>query len=387
MPVADEQATRAAAMRRAWAEVDLAAIRHNVATMCRLAPGAEVMGVVKGYAYGHGNPAAALAMLAAGATRLGVARVAEALHLRDAGVLAPIHVFTEPPPEAAPTLVHSGLTPSVYTKRFAEVLSDVATAAGERVPVHVKIDTGMHRVGMLADEVPEAIAWLRSLPGIEIEGVWSHLAVADVLDHPFTRKQLDLFADVVGKIEASGVRPRYRHVANSAAAIAIEESRYDLVRCGVACYGLYPGPDFPDLVTLRPALTLRARVNMVKEVPRGDALSYGLQYQLDKPGRVVTIPVGYADGYDRGLSGRADVLVRGRRYKVSGTVCMDQFMVDAGSDDIEVGDVATLIGDDGDERITAEELAAHIDTINYEVTSRIPSRVPRVYVDDEGTNA
>jgi alanine racemase len=366
-----------------WAEVDLGAIRSNIVTLAGLAPGAEVMGVVKGYAYGHGNPASARAMLQAGATRLGVARVAEGLHLREAGIEAPIHVFTEPPPEAAAALVENGLTPSVYTKEFARALSDVAVAQGVPVGVHVKVDTGMHRVGVLADDAPDAVAFLRSLDAIEIEGVWSHLAVADVVDHPFTRKQLDLFADVVGKIERAGVAIRYKHLANSAATISLPESHLDIVRCGVASYGLYPGRGFEELVRLRPALALRARVNMVKVLPAGDAISYGLKYEVADAARVVTVPAGYADGYDRRLSGGADVLLKGRRYKVSGTVCMDAFMVDVGSDEAEIGDVTTLIGTDGDESVTAEELAGIIGTINYEVTTRVPSRVPRVYLNEQ----
>jgi alanine racemase len=369
-----------------WAEVDLGAIRSNVSTLRALAHGAEVMGVVKGYAYGHGNPASARAMLEAGATRLGVARVAEALHLREAGIEAPIHVFTEPPPAAAGAIVDNDLTATLYTKDFARSLADAATASGRRVPVHVKLDTGMHRVGVVADDVADAIAYLKGLEAIDIEGAWSHLAVADVVDHPFTRKQLDLFLDLTGKIERAGVDVRYRHLANSAAAISMPETHFDIVRCGVASYGLYPGDDFDRLVSLRPALSLKARVNMVKIVPPGDALSYGLTYRVDSHRRVVTIPAGYADGYDRRLSGDADVLVRGRRYRVSGTVCMDQFMVDVGNDEAEVGDIVTLIGGDGAERVTAEELARHIGTINYEVTSRIPSRVPRLYL-NESTDA
>jgi alanine racemase len=366
-----------------WAEVDLGAIRSNISTLAALAPHAEIMGVVKGYAYGHGNPASARAMLQAGATRLGVARVAEGIHLREAGIDAPIHVFTEPPLQAAATLVENDLTPSVYTNEFARALSEVATARGTSVAVHLKVDTGMHRVGVLADDAPDAVAFLRSLDAIEIEGVWSHLAVADVLDHPFTRKQLDLFADVVGKIERTEASIRYKHLANSAATISLPESHFDIVRCGVASYGLYPGPGFENLVRLRPALALRARVNMVKVLPAGDAVSYGLKYELANAARVVTVPAGYADGYDRRLSEGADVLLKGRRYKVSGTVCMDQFMVDVGNDEAEVGDVATLLGVDGSDSITAEELARVIGTINYEVAARIPSRVPRIYLNEQ----
>jgi alanine racemase len=366
-----------------WAEIDLAAIRHNVSTLAAMAPGAEVMGVVKAYAYGHGNPQSARAMIQGGASRLGVARVAEAIHLREAGIDAPIHVFTEPPFEAAPKIVELSLAATIYTEAFARVLSDAAVAAGEVAKVHVKLDTGMHRVGLPPDEVPHAITKLRSLPGIEIEGVWSHLAVADVPDHPFNRKQLDLFVDLVGVVERSGIELTYRHLANSAAVLSFPEAHFNLVRCGVASYGLWPGPALEGTADIRPAMALRARINMVKELPRGEALSYGLRYELERPGNVVTVPVGYADGYDRRLSGRADVLLGGRRRRVSGAVCMDQFMVDVGDDIVDVGAIATLLGRDGDERVTAEELAAHIGTINYEVTARLGPRVPRSYLNEE----
>ena len=362
-----------------WAEVDLGAIRDNVAALAALSAPAEVMGVVKGYAYGHGNPASARAMLDAGATRLGVARVAEALHLRDAGVTAPIHVFTEPPPAAAALLVGADLVATVYTREFAHALEEAAGASGRRVPVHVKVDTGMHRVGLAADDVDDAVRDLRSLPHLVIEGMWSHLAVADVPDHPFNRKQLDLFLEVIGRAEQGGVAVRYRHIANSAATLAFPDSRLDLVRCGIASYGLWPGPAFEGTVALRPAMALRARINMAKQVPAGEALSYGLRYELRRPSTVVTVPAGYADGYDRRLSGRAEVLIGGERFRVSGTVCMDQFLVDVGERSAKVGEVVTLLGVDGSETVSAEELAGHIGTINYEVTSRVPSRVPRVY--------
>lgn len=364
-----------------WAEVDLDAIRHNITTLGGLASGAEVMGIVKGYAYGHGNPQAAQAMVEAGATRLGVARVAEALHLRDAGIEVPIHVFSEPPAEAAPRFIESDLVATVYTSGFATALSEAAVAANLRVPVHVKLDTGMHRVGVMADDVDDAIRTLKSLPGIEIEGAWSHLAVADIPDHPFNRKQLDLYADLVGKIEAAGVSLKYRHIANSAAMLGMPETHMDIVRPGVASYGLWPGPRLVGTADLRPALALKARVTMTKSVPAGERLSYGLRYELDRPSKVVTIGCGYADGYDRRLSGTADVLIAGERHRVSGTVCMDQFMVDIGDRDVAVGEVVTLLGADGSDRVPAEELAEIIGTINYEVTTRIPSRVPRVYLD------
>jgi alanine racemase len=366
-----------------WAEVDLAAIRHNIRTLRALAPRSEVMGVVKGYAYGHGNPQTAQAMLAAGAARLGVARVAEALHLRESGIRAPIHVFTEPPPSAIATMVEADLTPTVYTMAFARLLSQASEAQKKIVPVHVKLDTGMHRVGLSPDDSVTAVLEIQSLPGLEIEGIWSHLAVADVPDHPFTRKQTEVFVDLVGKIARAGVHVRFRHLANSAAALSIPETHFDLIRPGVASYGLWPGEALVGTTDLRPAMALKARINMVKEVPAGDALSYGLHYELKSTSRVVTIPAGYADGYDRGYSGLADVLINGERHRVSGSVCMDQFMVDVGAADVEIGAMATLIGRDGSEQITAEELAERIGTINYEVTGRIASRVPRLYLNVE----
>jgi alanine racemase len=365
-----------------WAVIDLDALRHNVRLLDRMSGAAEVMGVVKGYAYGHGNPACAAAMLEAGATRIGVARVAEALHLRDAGIEAPIHVFTEPPEDAVGAIVDARLTATVYTLPFARALSEAS--GSKSVPVHVKFDTGMHRVGLSPEEVIDTLTEIRGLPGLEVEGVWSHLAVADIPDHPFTRKQLDLFGELVERAERAGIELRYRHIANSAATMSLPESHLDLVRCGVASYGLAPGPQIPGVDDLRPVLSLKARVNMVKQVAAGESVSYGLTYELPRAGRVVTVPAGYADGYDRRLSGRADVLIRGERYRVSGTVCMDQFMVDVGDADIEPGETVTLIGRDGSDAVSAEELADHIGTINYEVTARIPSRVPRIYTGTDG---
>ena len=366
-----------------WAEIDLGAIRHNIGVLKGIARDAQVMGVVKGYAYGHGNPASAEAMLEGGATRLGVARVSEAIHLREAGITAPIHVFTEATPESAPTIVEKSLTPTVYTEAFGRALSDAAKAAGTELTVHVKLDTGMHRVGLPAENVADAVRVLKSLPNLRIEGAWTHLAVADVPDHPFTRKQLDLYEELLRIVESAGVNVAMRHVANSAATISLPESHYDMVRCGIASYGLWPGEQLVGAADLRPAMSLRARIGMVKTVPAGDALSYGLRYEMQKTSRVVTVPAGYADGYDRRLSGRADVLIGGRRYKVSGAVCMDQFMVDVADTPAEIGQVVTLVGTDGDETVTAEELADLIGTINYEVTTRVPSRVPRIYVGRE----
>jgi alanine racemase len=265
---------------------------------------------------------------------------------------------------------------------FARALSEAATQAEVELPIHVKLDTGMHRVGLLAEDVEDAIRTLEGLPGLEIEGAWSHLAVADVVDHPFTRKQLDLFEELTAQIARAGVKLRYRHIANSAATLSLPEAHFDIVRPGVAAFGLWPSAQLTGVADLHPAMWLRARVTMAKSIPAGERLSYGLRYELDRPSTIATIGCGYADGYDRRLSGNADILIDGERHRVSGTVCMDQFMVDVGDRSVEVGDVATLMGSDGEDRVPAEELAEIIGTINYEVTTRIPSRVPRIYLNE-----
>ncbi|MEA2447669.1 MAG: alanine racemase [Actinomycetota bacterium] len=365
-----------------WAEIDLGALRHNVGVLRKLAPDSEFMGVVKGYAYGHGNPRCADTMLAAGATRLGVARVSEALHLREAGITAPIHVFTEPPDGAVTTLIENDLTATVYTPRFAQLLSDEAQATGRVAKVHVKLDTGMHRVGLLTEDVADAVRLFKTLGGIDVEGAWSHFAVGGIPDHPFTRKQLDLFHELVERIERAGLSLRFKHIANSGATLLLPETHLDIVRPGAASYGLWPSRELIGSADLRPVMTLKARVNMVKKVPAGEALSYGLRYELAAAGNVATVSAGFADGYDRRLSGEGKVGIAGKGYRVSGTVCMDQFMVDVGDDDVQVGTTVVLIGSDGGFSVSAEELAAQIGTINYEVTSRIPSRVPRVYIDE-----
>ena len=368
-----------------WVEVDLAAIRHNISVLDAATPGAQVMGVAKGYAYGHGNPQTARAMLQGGATRIGVARVAEGIHLREAGVDVPIHVLSEAPPQSAPMYAAHDLTAAVYTVPFARALSDAGAAGDKTIPVHLKIDTGMHRAGMPADLVVDTVETIARLPNLKIEGLWSHFAVADVPAHPYTRKQLDLFNELVEKVERAGVGFEMKHIANSAAALGLPESHFDLVRCGIASYGLWPSPAMEGVADLRPALSLKARISMVKDMSEGSALSYGLTYKLGGAGRVATVSAGYADGYDRRLSNVADVLVGGRRYKVSGTVTMDQFMVDVGDSGVEIGDIVTLIGADGGERISAEDLAEKTGTINYEVTTRIPSRVPRIFVNEEAS--
>jgi alanine racemase len=356
------------------ADVDLEAIRHNVRAL--RPPGAELMAVVKADGYGHGDVPVARAALQTGATWLGVALVEEGLRLRDAGIDAPVLLLSEPPAEAVKEALHADLTPTLYSEEGIEAVAGAAGTGGRAAVVHMKVDTGMHRVG--AD--PEAVLPLvRSMldHGLEVDGVWTHLARAEEVDAETTRSQLDRFADVLRTLEDVGIRPRYRHAANSAGTIAWPETRFDLVRVGIAMYGIAPGPALAGRVDLRPAMALRSRVAHVRRLAAGEAVSYGHTYRLDREATIVTIPIGYADGYLRALSSRGHVLIRGHRHPVAGVVTMDQLMVDCGDDHVERGDEVVLIGRQGDDRITAEEVAEWAGTIPYEIVCAVSARVPR----------
>jgi alanine racemase len=359
------------------AVVDLDAIRHNVRTV-RPAR-SELMAVVKAGGYGHGAESVARAAVEAGATWLGVALVEEGIRLRDAGLTAPVLVLTEFPPGSEKEALAAGLTPTLYTQEGVARLAEAASAMGGPIGVHVKVDTGMHRVGVACEE---ALGLVRTLSeaGLELEGFWTHFATSEDLDNPATDIQLRKFLDVVDQLKAAGIRPRYLHAANSAATLARPASRLDLVRVGLAIYGLLPAPLLAGATDLRPALSWRTSVTLAKRVATGEGISYGLRYHLDRESTIATVPVGYADGYSRLLGGRAEVLIRGRRYPVAGTITMDQLMVDCGDDPVEAGDEVVMLGTQGDQQITAEEIAGWMGTINYEVVCMVSERVPREYV-------
>ena len=355
-------------------EVDLEAISHNVQMLNPRS--AELMAVVKADGYGHGAPGVSRAALAAGATWLGVALVEEGIALRDEGIDAPILVLSEFPPGSEKDALAAGLTPTVYTEMGLEAVAEAARALDRSVGVHVKIDTGMHRVGIHPPE--EALPFiLRVLDeGCELEGVWTHFARAEE-DEETTRRQLDRFVEIVEDLEHEGIRPRYRHAANSAATILYPETHLDLVRVGIAMYGLEPGPGLRERANLHPALSWRSAVSAVRRLPAGEGVSYGHRYRTERASSLATVPVGYADGYRRAFSSRADVLIRGRRRRVAGNVTMDQILVDCGDDQVDPGDEVVLLGRQGEEQITAEELAQMADTLNYEIVCGISTRIPR----------
>ena len=355
-------------------QVDLDAIRHNVRT---LKPAdAELMAVVKADGYGHGAARAARAALEAGASWIGVALVEEGIALRDADIQAPILVLSEFPPGAEADALAARLTPTLYTTEGLDRLAAAARDLDSPLGVHVKVDTGMHRVGLYPPEIATEFVALVGAAGFELEGLWTHFASAES-DDEGTRKQLRWLLAAADGIRARGIRPRYLHAANSAGTLRLPEAHLDLVRVGAAAYGLDPGGGIGPDAGLRPALRWVSAVALVHRLPAGERLSYGWTYELGRDGNVATVPVGYEDGYARALSSRAEVLIRGRRYRVSGIVTMDHLMVDCGDDDVRPGDEVVLIGDQGNERITAEEVGAHMGTIGYEIVTTISERVPR----------
>ena len=372
------------ALRPAWAEVDRAAIRHNTRLLVERVAPAQVCAVVKAHGYGHGPVQVAEAALRAGATWLGVALVEEGAHLRAAGQFTePILLLSEPPSPQMDDVVAHGLTPTLYTPAAVDAAAKAVAASARRepLPVHVKVDSGMHRVGATPEAAVRLALAVHDSPELHLEGLWTHLAVADEPDHPFTTTQVQRFDAVVEELAAHGVRPQLLHAANSAAALTRPDARYDMVRCGIALYGLIPSPQLGGVADLHPALALKARVALVKRVDAGEAVSYGLRYRLDKVSYVVTVPIGYADGVPRRLGAvGGEVLIGGRRRPIAGTVTMDQITVDCGDNDTVVaGDEVVLLGRQGDEEISAWDWATRLDTIAYEIVSGISRRVPLDY--------
>ncbi|HYZ92727.1 MAG TPA: alanine racemase [Actinomycetota bacterium] len=367
--------------RPTLAEIDLGAIRENVGALGEfVAPNVERLAVVKANAYGHGDVEVARACLDAGATRLGVALVEEGVRLREAGIDAPILVLIEAIADAAKQIVSSALTPSVSSSMAADVLNEAASVAGKRLPVHVCVDTGMHREGAPFEAGLRLVEHVARLESLELEGLWSHFALGEQDAHPFTGRQVELFADLCASVERKGIDVAVRHLTSSAGIVLYPESHYDMVRMGIMLYGLYPHASLASRITLRPAMRLVSAVGMTRRVPAGEGVSYGLTWAPDTDTTIATVPIGYGDGYARLLSNRASVLVDGRRRRIAGRVTMDQILVDCGDADVAAGDEVVLIGRQGDEEITADDIASEIGTINYEVVCALGPRVPRTYV-------
>ncbi len=359
-------------MRPAWVEVDLEAVRANVrAVLGVLRRGTRLLAVVKADGYGHGAAEVAKAAVSAGASWLGVARPEEALQLRQVGVHAPVLVFGYSPPELVVQGAGLGVSFTVFSAASLQAVVQASRQAPSQVAVHLKVDTGMTRVGFPPEEAPDVARCIAQTPGLRLEGVYTHFACADT-DPAFTRAQLDRLRSVVEALRAAGHAVPFVHAANSAAAFALPESHLDLVRVGIALYGLSPGVATPPL---RPAMRVVARAVQVRRVPARTPVSYGASYRTRSPSTIVTVPVGYADGLPRALSNRGFACLRGRRVPYAGAVCMDFLMLDAGEGKVEEGDEVELVGP----HAPAEELARLSGTIPYELVSRIGPRLPRVY--------
>ena len=369
--------------RWAWAEVHTGLIQHNVAIVAQRVAPAQVWTVVKADGYGHGAVPVAQAALAAGATGLCVAIVDEGVMLRRAGITAPILVLSEQPPELAEFIVGYGLTPTVTTTRGAATIANAAAAADRVVKVHLKIDTGMHRVGVAPDEAVMLAKFISSFPSLEIEGVFTHFAVADEPEHEANARQLATFTSTLDELAAAQISPPLIHAANSAAALADNNSRFTLVRTGITTYGLTPGEGVNELCAgLIPALSLKAKVSAVRWIEANDAVSYGLRRPVSQASLIATVPMGYADGIPRAL-GATDisVLINGVPRRFAGTVTMDQVMIDCESDSaVTVGDEVVFIGRQGEHVVTADDWARATGTIGYEIVCGISSRIHRRYV-------
>jgi alanine racemase len=365
------------------AEIDLMAIAHNVRELRRITdPKARLLVAVKANAYGHGAEQVARTALRHGASDLGVARIDEGLALRQAGIMAPILIFGYTPADFAPQLLAHDLVPTVYALEHARELAAAARAQGRVMPIHIKVDTGMGRLGIACgaggereiNGVAETIERIARCDGLILKGLYTHFATADQAEKHYARRQFKVYSTLLGRLAASGLPVGLRHAANSGAIVEMPETHLDMVRAGISLYGLYPSAEVDRRrIDLKPALSLKARIIHLKQVPAGTCISYGCTYQTRSATTIATVPAGYADGYNRGL-----------RVPIVGRVCMDLTMVDVGSvPHTAVGDEVVLIGRQNGAEVSADEVAETLGTINYEVVSALTSRVPRVYLEQK----
>lgn len=374
-------------LNRAWAEVNLDHIAHNVHEIQRITnEKAEIMGIVKADAYGHGVMEVAKTLLANGVTRLAVSMLDEAIQLRKVGIEVPILILSYTDPRRSEEIIQNDVTQAVFSHDLANALSDASIKLGKNVKIHIKIDTGMTRVGFMPGySAIKNVIEISKLPGIIIEGLFTHFASADESDKSYTYMQFERFMSICNELNRIGLYIPMKHVANSAAIIEFPEMHLDMVRPGLILYGMYPSGevDYTKL-DLRPAMTLKANVTFVKEVESGTCISYGRIFSTQRQSKIATIPIGYADGYTRLLNNKGKVLINGEEAPVVGKICMDQCMVDVTDmeSEVKVGDEAVLFGRQGNREIKVEEVAAQVGTINYEIVSIIGKRIPRVYLQD-----
>jgi alanine racemase len=360
--------------------VDLDALVWNFRQIrSKVGPRVKVLSMVKANGYGHGAPAVAKALAAAGNDAFGVAILEEGVELRQAGIQAPILVLAGAYPDQVDQFFDNRLTPVIHALENAKELDRAAHGRNKTFNVHLKVDTGMGRLGFLAGEIDSWLPKIKKFKALKIEGVFSHFSHAESVEGSYTRQQLRLFQRVVEQLHDAGIAP-LAHLANSAATITLPAAYFDMVRPGLMLYGVYPSPAMASQISLKPVLSWKTRILQLKQVPVGSSISYGQTFITQRESLIATLPIGYADGYPRLLSNRGEVLVSGKRAPVAGRVCMDLTMIDVTDiEKIQPGDEVVLLGRQGDAEISADEMAAWANTISYEILTSISSRVPRIH--------
>ncbi len=372
--------------RRTWAEIDLDALKENIQNIRKITEkDAMVMAVVKADAYGHGVVECARALLENGADRLAVACVDEAVQLRHAGIQAPVLILGASFPEEAAEIVEYGIMPAVFSYALAECLSEEAVRQNKTVKLHIKIDTGMTRIGYVAGvedvKIVEEILRIAALPNVEVEGIFTHFAAADEKEEEYTHLQFSRFMAVCDALEKAGLKIPVRHCANSAAIMMYPQMHLDMVRAGIILYGFYPSADVDKTrLPLKRVMTLKTRITRIETPGSQRGVSYGIEYITGQGTKIATVPVGYADGYTRLLNRKAKMIANGKIVPVIGRICMDQCMIDVTNvHNINTGDEVIIFGAD---TVTADDLADMLGTINYEIVCMIAKRVPRVYFEN-----
>ena len=371
--------------RWAWVEVDLAAIKANVAGLVKQAGSSQLWATVKANGYGHGAVEVARAALNAGASGLCVALADEAHELREAKIAAPILIVSEQPEAAFEQMLHDDVAATVYNEATINNYAAVAKRLRVVGKVHLKVDTGMHRVGAPVDSAIARIEQISALSSLQLDGIYTHFAAADLPSHDETDKQQQRFDGIVAELDRKGLRPKFVHTSNSAALLRNLNSKTDIVRVGIAIYGIAPSNETEDVASrLRPAMSLHARVSHVQRLSAGEGISYGLRTRLEKSANIATLPLGYADGVPRRLwRVGGEVLIGGKRCPIVGVVTMDQLMVNCGDLEVKIGDRAVLLGAQKSESISANEIATRLETIGYEIVCGVSARMPRVYVENK----
>ncbi|SHJ15612.1 alanine racemase [Clostridium amylolyticum] len=372
-------------IRPVWAEISLDNLAHNMREIRRVAKSKDIMAIIKADAYGHGAMDVAPVLLENGATSLGVAVITEAIELRKAGIKAPLMILGYTPLTFSKEIIKYDIQQTVFTFEYAKALSNEAQKLGITAKIHIGLDTGMGRIGFLPNEesVNEVYA-ISKLPNIEIVGLFSHFSSADEEDKDYTYEQLDKFNNFYHELTKKGVKPKIRHIANSAAIIDLPETHFEAVRPGLILFGYYPSEEIhKEKIHLKPVLTLKTDVVHVKTMEKDMYISYGRKYKTEKESIIATLPIGYADGYTRLLFDKAKVIINGKLAPIVGRICMDQCMVDVTDiGEVKVGDEVILIGQQGNVKFDADDIAELLGTINYEIICMIGKRVPRVYIKD-----